>query len=275
MKCIICNSGSSYYFSKNYTESPFDEFMQDIGKVDYYRCEHCGFVLSKTHSELDENKWNNLNSLFHHYIENQDNDSKGNQPPYAEQAMMIALLGKNGIISTKNMIDYAAGYGTLSHILEKYFDCELPIFDQYVQAANSNKYVGNLENKSYKTVINSAMFEHVLTRDNLEQVNNLVVDDDSSSLIIHTVVCEKVPCDPNWFYLRPPVHTSFHTNKSMDILMSQWGYQSSIYCPQSKCWVLLREKVDDIVNKVVTINKELQTNWFYCKNGFVDYWKGF
>lgn len=49
MKCLICNSVSNYYFSKTYSESPIDEFMKKIGQVDYYKCECCGFVLSKTH----------------------------------------------------------------------------------------------------------------------------------------------------------------------------------------------------------------------------------
>ena len=70
MKCLICNSESEYFFSKTYKDPPFDQFMQDIGTVNYYKCQSCGFVLSKTHSELDENKWTDLNRMFHHYIEN-------------------------------------------------------------------------------------------------------------------------------------------------------------------------------------------------------------
>jgi hypothetical protein len=227
MKCIICNSDSSYYFSKTYSESPFDEFMREIGRVDYYKCKQCGFVLSKTHSELGESKWKDLNRLFHHCIENPDNEKKVNQPPYVEQAMMLSLLGRNGIISTDSMVDYAAGYGALSNILAKYHDLQLPIFDPYIQADNSSRYIGKFELKTYKTVINSAMFEHVLRRQDMDRVNSVV--DAEGALIIHTVVCENVPNDPNWFYLRPPVHTAFHTNKSMEILMGQWGYRMSLY----------------------------------------------
>lgn len=273
MKCIICNSDSNYYFSKTYSEYPFNNFMREIGKIDYYKCERCGFVLSKTHSELDEEEWNDLNGLFHHYIENSDNEKTVNQPPYAEQAMMISLLGTNGIISTDSMIDYAAGYGVLSNILAKYHGLELPIFDLYVQADDSNRYIDKDALQTYKTVINSAMFEHVLRREDLDRLNDIVAD--SGCLIIHTVVCENVPNDPNWFYLRPPVHTAFHTNNSMEILMDQWKYSSSIYCPQSKCWILLKEGITDIENRIDKLNQELQCDWFIWKKGFVDYWKGF
>jgi hypothetical protein len=247
--------------------------MREIGTVDYYKCNRCGFVLSKTHSELSESKWNNLNRLFHHHIENPDNEKKGNQPPYAEQAIMLCILGRNGIINTDSMVDYAAGYGTLSNILAKYLDLELLIFDPYIHNNNSGRYIQESELKYYKTVINSAMFEHILRMEDLERVNNIV--DNDGCLIIHTVVCENVPNDPDWFYLRPPVHTAFHTNKSMGALMDRWGYRSSIYCPQSKCWVLLRRSIEDVEKKVATLNQELQSTWFYCRNGFVDYWKGF
>jgi len=247
--------------------------MQDIGKVDYYKCKRCGFVLSKTHSELEENKWSKLNHLFHHYVESSSNEKIVNQPPYAEQAMMLSYLGRNGVISTKSMIDYAAGYGSLSNILAKYHDIKLPIFDTYIQSGNSNRYVDKSELKTYKTVINSAMFEHVLKREDLDQLNNIV--DSDGCLIIHTLVCENIPNDPNWFYFRPPVHSAFHTNKSMGILMDQWNYRSSIYSPKSKCWVLLRDSVNTIEKKIMELNQELQCDWFYCKDGFVDYWKGF
>ncbi|MCK5116113.1 MAG: methyltransferase domain-containing protein [Candidatus Aegiribacteria sp.] len=276
MKCIICNSDSSYYFSKTYSESPFDVFMQEIGKVSYYKCDNCGFVLSKTHRELANSKWNDLNNLFHHHIENPNNEKKGNQPPYAEQAMMLSILGKNAIISIDSIVDYAAGYGTLSNILSKYFSIVLPIFDPYVNREGeeySDRCIIDISHQSYGTVINSAMFEHVLTREDLDHVNSLVGD--NGCLIIHTVICERVPNDPNWFYLRPPVHTAFHTNKSMQLLMDQWGYYSSIYCPQSKCWVLFKNKIRNIDKLLNSVNQELQTDWFLYKEGFLDYWKGF
>jgi len=79
--------------------------------------------------------------------------------------------------------------------------------------------------------------------------------------------------DPEWFYLAPPVHTAFHTNKSMGLLMEQWGYEASIYSPKSKCWVLLREDESETARCVESINQRLQSAWFHYKRGFMDYWK--
>lgn len=273
MPCMICNSQTEYYFSKTYSEHPFDQFMSDIGPVDYYKCRNCGFVFSKTHADLDHDRWVKLNSQCHHYLEDPKNEKTVNQPPYAEQAMMLLLLGSNGIVDIGDMVDYAAGYGTLSRILEKYFQIHLPIFDPYVQGGNKLRYIGKEGLRTYKTVINSAMFEHVLRRDDLDDVNDLV--DSDGCLILHTVVCEMVPEDPDWFYLRPPVHTAFHTNRSMEILMNQWGYRSSIYCPRSKCWVLLKRQDVTVEDRLSALNEELQSDWFYYKHGFMDYWKGF
>jgi len=273
MNCIICNSNSEYFFSKKYTEAPYDQFMNEIGEVVYFKCVKCGFVLSKTHSELNKHQWEKLNNLTHNYHENPDNPKMGNQPPYIEQALMLLILGKNGIINTKNMLDYAAGYGTLSMLLSKYFNLHLPIYDPYVTNGDTNRYIKKDHLEQYKTVLNSAMFEHILNRDDLNNVNNLV--DKDGCLIIHTVICENIPLDPNWFYMRPPVHTAFHTNKSMEILMNQWGYFSSIYCPKSKCWILFKKELDNIDKVILSTNQEFQTDFFYYKKGFVDYWKGF
>jgi hypothetical protein len=58
-------------------------------------------------------------------------------------------------------------------------------------------------------------------------------------------------------------------------LPPQWGYAFSIYCPKSKCWVLVKRKECRIVEKLKALNQELQSEWFYFKDGFMDYWKGF
>ena len=273
MKCMICDSSTSYYFSKNYAE-PYFRAVTGVEKVDYYRCDNCGFVVSKTHVDMPDDVWAELNFQFHHQHEERGLYSDINQPPYIEQALMLALLGENNIVDLSNVIDFAAGYGRLSQMLSRYFRVDLPVYDPYVVSSSAGvSYLAANELNKYKTVINSAMFEHVRSRFDLDRVYDLVSDD--GCLIIHTLVCERIPNDPDWFYLNPPVHSAFHTNKSMEILMRQWGFKSSLYSPKSKCWVLFREEVDAVQDQISKINRELQQIWFYCKAGFVDYWKGF
>ncbi|MCA0382635.1 MAG: class I SAM-dependent methyltransferase [Bacteroidetes bacterium] len=273
MHCLICQEPTSYFLSKTYTEQPFAAHMEDIGTVDYFKCSNCGFTFSKTHASLSPERWAKLNLDVHAFMEDPAAEKKGNQPPYLEQAAMIKILIEHGLINGTNMLDYAAGHGTLSRVLEKYFQLHLPIFDEYVTDGDVKRYILKENLGLYNTVINSAMFEHVLTREDLDKVNQLVTDD--GALILHTVICENVPADPEWFYFRPPVHTAFHTNKSMSILMQQWGYASSLYCPTAKCWILLKKDTDSIAASVAQINLELQKEYLMYTKGFVDYWKGF
>lgn len=226
---------------------------------------------------MTETQWEQLNSSWHHYCESEHEEDTGNQPPYADQALALIILNKNNIINIDDALDYAAGYGTMARFLDKYFDKKLAIFDKFVRNESPElKYIEYNEITKYKLVINSAMFEHILDRSDLDYVNNLVAED--GVLMLHTVVCENVPADPNWFYITPIAHTAFHTNKSMNLLMEQWGYAASIYCPRAKSWFLFKDKsprLFDLEIAVQNINRELQTDYLYYKKGFMDYWKGF
>jgi hypothetical protein len=221
---------------------------------------------------MDISDWEEINFVFHTYIEDLKNTRLVNQPPYAQQSLMLAVASKNSIINIDNAIDYAGGYGTLSNILKKYYQINFPIYDPYIYL-DTQQYLKKSDLNKYEVVFNSAMFEHVLSRKDLDDVNSLVSDE--GSLLIHTLVCENIPRDPNWFYLIPPVHTAFHTNKSMSILMNQWGYLSSIYCPEAKSWILLREQSKVYREVCSRINQEFQSDFFILKDGFVDFWKGF
>lgn len=271
MKCIICGNSVDFYFNKKW-EYPFKEFLEE---ADFYKCQNCGFTFSKTVFEMEISKWEKLNVDFHNYIENPQNKKEGNQPPYLEQAAMINLLIKNHIIDSKSILDYAGGLGTLATILHKYYDISLPIYDPYIKSKGNNNslYIEGNELSAQKVIINSAYLEHIRKRQDIEQLNRLVSDD--GMLIMHTVVCENIPKDPDWFYIHPPVHSSLHTNKSMNLLMQQLGYISSIYSAKAKSWVLFKKEPAGLLNKIDIINKELQENYFYYKKGFVDYWKGF
>jgi 2-polyprenyl-3-methyl-5-hydroxy-6-metoxy-1,4-benzoquinol methylase len=220
--------------------------------------------------------WAELNTSWHHYGENKGELADTNQPPYLQQAQCIQVLLKNGILNTTNILDYGAGYGSLSNILQKYFNLTINIYDKYVQnSMQSRNYVTQLDEK-YDMVINSAMFEHVTDQKSLDLVNELVSN--NGVLMIHTLVCENIPKDPNWFYMKPIVHTAFHTNKSMSILMDKWGYVESIYCPAAKSWFLFKPLPSnsfDLIKKIEEINGEMQCDYLFHKFGFVDYWKGF
>lgn len=53
----------------------------------------------------------------------------------------------------------------------------------------------------------------------------------------------------------------------MQILMDQWQYEASIYCPQARCWVLLKKAGPDLESVVASVNSELQKEYFVFKRG--------
>jgi Methyltransferase domain len=272
--CIVCKCNTHYFFSKYYATYPGSPFPETL-KVDYWKCENCGFTISKTHQEMQSKQWQQLNTSWHHHFEDTNKEKTSNQPPYADHAVALVMLGKNNLINLNDALDYAAGYGTLSKFLSKYFNIAISLYDRYVHSNDENlKYISEIDLKKYKLVINSAMFEHVLNRESLDEVNNLVSND--GVLMLHTRISERIPNDPNWFYLAPIVHTAFHTNRSMEILMEQWGYAASVYSPQARLWFLFKNKnlqLKNLEKDISNINNEIQTKYFHYKTGFLDYWK--
>jgi hypothetical protein len=274
MNCIICNSPAHHFLSKTFTEKPLDQIMAEIGQVSYHKCSNCGFTFSKTHFDLDDSVWGKLNYDFHALIAHGEmHAAHGNYPPYLEQALMVHLLSKNQLVSTETILDYAGGTGTFSDLLSKYFDIPSLIYEPYMHRKEDPRFITREELGQYDIVFNSAMFEHIRSRSDLDEVNCAVASD--GALIIHSVICENIPADPDWFYYRPPVHCAFHTNKSMGILMEQWGYSCSAYSPQAKCWVLFKKKPADFEKRLSFINNQIKDRFFYFEDGFVSFWKGF
>ena len=100
MKCLVCGNEQEFYFEKQFN----DCWKKYIPYVQYSKCPNCGFVLSKTHKELDQNTWETLNLEVH--IESENPETRvTNQPPYMQQAVMLDVLAKNNIINLINIIN--------------------------------------------------------------------------------------------------------------------------------------------------------------------------
>ena len=273
--CMICEGETVYYFSKRYDyypTAPFEKYWD----VDYNRCINCGFVHSVTHATESRSFWSDLNSSWHHYYEQNLAENPSNPPPYLDQAMALSVLDDHDLVNLSQAVDYAAGYGTMAKILRQYMGKNIRIFDEYVRDSYENDlYLDKSSLTKFELVVNSAMFEHVLNRADLDKVNSLVKP--GGVLMVHSVICENVPCDPNWFYLTPITHTAFHTNRSMSILMGQWGYTHSVYCPKAKSWFMFSDATDysNISVAIGEINTRLQNEYFLHSRGWLGYWKGF
>ncbi len=248
--CLVCNSKFLSFFTKDFCKE------YSLNTVHYDKCINCGLVVARELFDMFLLEWEILNNKFHsmffykgyNFLDKKWIFRLNKQAADILELYSLKFLDKNGI-------DYACGDGKLRAILEQnnfYVDG----YDKYVETFNWMYFCA----KSFNLVINTSFFEHARHRDDLDEVNKLVRDE--GVLALHTLVCEEIPKDPNWFYL-VPVHSIVYTNQAMQILFDQWGYKCSIYNPESRMWFWFKQD----------INRLDLPNRFIYQKGFVDYWK--
>jgi len=263
MKCIICGSKMHYYFSKKFNS-------YGLSKVDYFKCGNCGFVASKTHYEMSEEEWGKLNVDFHNDNNLREDNPYNRNQRYFNQALMFFLMNKIGFFKKGQFLDWGSGVGSVSKLLDTFFSIDVKNFDKFIKPQLKAMLESKLKKRSYGLVLNNAVFEHVTNRETLDNIESFVTP--KGCLAIHTLVPETIPKDSRWMYLLP-VHCSFHTNKSMDILMKQWGYKCSVYNEHSKVWVLFKDDFRIVSKRAKALNKILGWDYLKFKKGFMDFWK--
>lgn len=264
MKCQICNGEMHFYFTKR-----FEQY--NLGDVDYHKCSDCGFVASITHYEMDQLAWSDLNIAYHQKY--QDSEHNPNDPRWMdrimEQAFLLSTAADIGLLTKDGRwLDYGCGGGQLSTELNDSYKRVLWNYDEYMPKQHRYLERDELKPWVFDFVITTSVFEHFTQRSHFDAVNSLVKP--HGVLGLHTLVCETVPKDPGWFYLRP-LHCAFFTNKSMQILFSDWGYKSSVYHVKSRLWLWFRNNTSEVKELVNTAGAEGLELIF--KEGFVDYWK--
>jgi hypothetical protein len=264
MNCFICGAEMQPYFSKSFN-------TYNLGNVEYCRCVNCGFVLSKTHAEMSALKWELLNDQYHRSYHG--SGSCPDDPNWVRrlkcQARTINELVKVRILSTKlPWVDYGSGDGKLADMLTKNMQLKVNKFDKYSKQKDFLSYE-TLIGRKYSVVINCSVFEHILSLPSLQEITSLVADDGVFAL--HTLAREEIPKDPGWFYLLP-VHCAFYTNRSMEILFANLGFNASVYHVDSRMWFWFR-KNGDRVRQILHTQKNRMKGEYHFKFGFVDYWK--
>ena len=253
-----------YFFSKD-----FDVF--NLSKVDYWRCQNCGFTSSRTHAEMTANEWESLNHDYHSaYQQKTDNpdDPRWTARLRIQAQVLSDAIQTNILTSSPNWLDYACGDGKLSALLAEE-DIGLQKYDKFMSRREHYLKEDQLVPGGFDLVINTSVFEHFTRREEFDAVNSLVSD--QGVLAVHTLVSEDVPDDSSWFYLIP-VHCAFHTNKSMSILFEQWGYAVSIYHVDSRLWFWFKD-ASGVEEHVRAANERQNGIEYIFKKGFVDYWK--
>ena len=252
----------SHHFTKH-----FDVYS--LHDAQYMRCGSCGFSASYTHFQMSPAEWECLNIAFH-----EDNNAREDNPwnrnqRYFNQSVMLYLLARNGIIPPGKWLDWGSGTGSLSLQLHEHFGLHLDNFDKYIEPGLFPVRQSDLVERGYSLVTNTAVFEHVRDRETLDEIESYVSPE--GCLGVHTLVRGEIPADPDWMYLLP-VHCAFHTNRSMDILMRQWGYKCSIYNEHAKMWVMFKRPTREVESEVERLNKLVGWKYLHFKAGFMDFW---
>lgn len=266
MDCMICKSSMSYYFTKNFG----GEF--NLYDVEYWKCDGCGFVISKTHKDMPTSVWEKLNEAVHSTYQGTDiavYDPKWLTRLSAQAKILSKLVEMKVLPHQLPWVDYACGDGKLADLLSK---SGLPTlkFDRYMHTGNGEYLTDNqLISRRYDNVINTSVLEHLLSMEAFDQIASLVSD--SGVLSIHTLVREDIPRDPEWFYLLP-VHVAFYTNRSMQILFDNYGFKASIYHLGSTMWFWFKDNIEQVEQAAINFNRT-ETDQLFFKKGFMDYWK--
>lgn len=262
MKCMVCSRNMEFYFAKRFDSD-------GLGEAEYYRCPRCGFSASKTHLEMPEADWVRLNTGWHDANNLRQDNPWNRSQRHFNQALMIALMHRHGLIPGGKWLDYASGQGGLSRQLHAHFGLELESFDKFVQPTSFPISASQLVERSYSLVTNTAMFEHARDRQTLDEIEAYVGQ--GGCLGLHTLVRGEIPADPEWMYLLP-VHCAFFTNSSMAILMQQWGYSCSVYNEHAKMWIWFKSDPRAIEDKTAELNRSMGWAYLHFKAGFMDFW---
>lgn len=243
-----------------------------LGTVDYERCGSCGLVLSRTHAEMSVADWERLNREFHATYQGTAFDPGDPRwlPRLMSQASVLADVRALGWVPRGRWLDYACGDGKLSVFARERHDLALLNHDRYMRAGPGWLDEGELAERGFELVITTSVIEHLAHRAHLDFIESLVAP--GGAFAFHTLVCESVPDDPSWFYL-VPAHCAFHTNRGMEILFRQWGFDWSVYCVEAQLWLWFRGDAAGAQARVVAANAREGKPHYEFKRGFVDYWK--
>lgn len=264
--CIICNTPTAPFMRKH-----FEQFA--LGDIDYDQCPTCGFVLSRTHYELSDAAWETLNNQW--VSTYQGTDENPEDPRWLErfeaQSLVIGDIARLGLLPKGRWVDYGAGDGKLVTKLKNEQGLTVEKYEHSSNPAKGYLGINDLKPKQFSVVMHTAVMEHLRFRTQLDTIFNLLTDD--GVMVLHTLVPEKIPQDPNWFYLLS-VHCSFYTNKAMQLLFEQNRYTCSIYNVPSRLWFWFKQPASTIRPIIEKANArgDEATQYIFAEK-FVDYWK--
>ena len=270
MKCIICDDfDMQHYFNKIYYGRQYE----------FVKCPRCGMVIDKTIYEMDSEDWEKVNNIHIRMYNPTDknNELKRHENRLIPQAGFISDLYLNGIISKDDrVVDYGCGDGLLTrmvdNLLPNYAKDRFSLigkYEKYLQGEGNDYYEdSDMLSESFDVVISLAVLEHMIGFDDIDGFFCLV--NNTGMAIIHTLICEEVPQDPEWFYIWEPFHCTLWTNKAMEQVFNRYGFVGCSYHTEAKIWIFYKDLDKYEYSKS---KRDMLRGSSVYKRGFIDYWK--
>ncbi len=264
MDCFICGGEMTRYFIKNWVWGG----KQLTG--DFVRCSNCGMVINKTMYDMPVHEWTKLNEELHSGYQGTDemkDDPRWLDRINAQVEVILQLYQLDVFPVTGKCIDYGCGDGKLADCVNRKQQLILK-YDKYMGRGKEG-YISESEVKAgeFEVVICCSVLEHLIGKIEVDKVFNLISG--KGVLCLHTLVCEEIPQDPDWFYLLT-VHCTLWTNKAMGILYQNNEFVGCAYNLEAQMWFMFRNK--EQFQKLKNVKQELKGTWFFS-DIFVDYWK--
>lgn len=229
MTCKICNKQTKQIFKAK---------ILNKYEIDYFYCEHCGFLQTEEPYWLDEAYGESINISDTGYMQRNLMLSK-------KLTILLALfLDKNG-----KFLDYAGGYGVFVRMMRDIG------FDFYWD----DKYTTNLfargfeyQNRDkYEAVTTFESFEHFVNP--MDEIESLLKI--SKNIIFSTeLLPNPIPKPQDWWYygLDHGQHISFYSQKTFEFIAKKYNLN---YANLGGLHLLSEKKISNLQLKVLKLSK--------------------
>ena len=194
--CKICNS-----LTRNIRENKKN--------LDYYRCQHCGFIY------LDDSHIVDSQTEKKHYDKHKNSFESVGYVEMFEQFIDKAI--EPYIENIESALDFGCGYASVLVELLRRKGLEVDKYDLYYFPKKV------YEGKKYDLITSTEVFEHL--KEPTETLKTLANSINSTGYII--IMTSFPPKDDynflNWWYRRDITHISFFTPKSFEIMGESVG----------------------------------------------------
>lgn len=229
MNCKICNQQTKQIFQAKILKQY---------EIDYFYCEHCGFLRTEEPYWLDEAYRESINVSDTGYMQR-------NLMLSDKLTILLALFfDKNG-----KFLDYAGGYGVFVRMMRDigfdfYWD------DKYTTNLFARGFEYQNRNK-YEAVTTFESFEHFVNP--IDEIESLLKI--SKNIIFSTeLLPNPIPKPQDWWYygLEHAQHISFYSQKTFEFIAKKYNLN---YSNLGGLHLLSEKKISNLQFKVLKLSK--------------------